>query len=244
MTERAGRRRRVWALVAAVPAFCILLALGFWQLDRLEWKRGLIDRLAERGDAEAIALPEGALDQEALEFRKIRATGSYLNDRELFLGARTHEGASGFEVVTPFRLDDGREILINRGWVPPSAKDTRAREDARLEGEAVQIGIARSGGWKGASWLKPENDPAGNLWIWPDLPAMVAAADLANPVTELYLVALPDQHPGAYPLGRVTGAELRNDHLQYALTWFSLAAILVAITGIFVFRGRGGSSRG
>jgi len=92
-------------------------------------------------------------------------------------------------------------------------------------------------------WLEPANDPAGNLWIWLDLPAMAAAAKLERPVTELYLAALPGQHPGRYPLGGATRLELRNDHLQYALTWFSLAGILLVITLILIFR-RPRSARG
>ena len=72
---------------------------------------------------------------------------------------------------------------------------------------------------------------------------VAAAAGVEAPVTELYLAALPGQHPGRFPLGGATRLELRNDHLQYAMTWFSLAAILFVITAIFVFR-RPAASRG
>jgi surfeit locus 1 family protein len=89
----------------------------------------------------------------------------------------------------------------------------------------------------GPGWFTPDNDPAGNMWFWADLPAMADHAGLAGEVAPLYLEAgLPGAAAEAtgtaepvYPIGGQTRVRLRNDHLQYAITWYGLAVTLVII---------------
>ena len=93
----------------------------------------------------------------------------------------------------------------------------------------MQVGLLRRGGWQGSSWLRPINKPSDNQWVWLDLPRMAEAAGLERPITDFYLSALPDQHPGPWPEGGRTRIALKNDHLEYALTWFSLAVVLLVV---------------
>lgn len=220
-----------WAWPIVLAALAILVGLGLWQLDRLAWKQDLVATLEQRTGAEPLALPAAAQDQDLaeLEYRPLRVEGRYLHDRELFLVSRTREGEVGLHLVTPFRLRDGRTLLIDRGWLPAEARDPASRPDSLLAGEVAQVGLVRRGGWAGSSWLRPANDPAGNQWLWLDLLAMAEAAGLERPITSFYLSALPGQHPGAWPEGGRTQVALRNDHLEYALTWFALAGVLLAV---------------
>ncbi|MEX0758518.1 MAG: SURF1 family cytochrome oxidase biogenesis protein, partial [Tistlia sp.] len=145
------------------------------------------------------------------------------------LVSRTREGVVGLHLVTPFRLADGRTLLIDRGWLPPEALAPESRPESLLEGEVSQVGLVRLGGWSGSAWLEPTNDPAGNRWLWLDLPAMAAAAGLERPITDFYLAALPGQHPGIWPEGGRTRIAISDNHLEYALTWFALAVVLLAV---------------
>ncbi|SME94648.1 surfeit locus 1 family protein [Tistlia consotensis] len=235
-STRSGQRRPggrpggPWAWPIVLAALALLVGLGVWQLQRLSWKEGLIARLQERTTQAPAPLPQPLpADVAALEYRPFRVQGHYLNDKELHLASRTRDSQVGLHVVTPFRLDDGRTLLIDRGWLPPDKLDPATRQDGLLQGEATQVGLLRRGGWHGLKWFQPVNEPAKNQWLWLDLPAMAQVAGLEQPITDFYLEALPDQHPGAWPVGGQTRVTLRNDHLQYALTWFSLAVVLLIV---------------
>src|SRR5450432_2351715 len=112
----------------AVPAFLVLLGLGAWQLERLHWKEGLIAARAAALAAPPVAVPRDAAAASAMEFRPVRATGVFLNDREFFLGASDEAGTTGYHVITPLRLDDGALLLVDRGWIPGSLKDPAKRQ--------------------------------------------------------------------------------------------------------------------
>lgn len=226
--------------VCVFLALAVLLGLGFWQLDRRTWKLDLIAATDARLAAPPMPFP---LDPALLgdpDYQPVEVVGRLLHDKELYLASRTYEGQVGFHVVTPLRLPDGRAVFIDRGWVPPEKLDPALRTDGQIEGEVKVTGLLRSGGWTGWSMFEPVNDVEGNRWIWADLPAMAASAGLEAPVTALYIAAGPGQHPGDYPKGGVTIVEFKNDHLEYAITWFSLAVIMLAVyLGLGLKRGRG-----
>lgn len=207
----------------------ILIGLGVWQLQRLEWKTTLIANLEQRTSAAPITLNEALADPQASQYRQVRVTGRWLHEREMRLLARTYRGEPGLHIVTPLALSDGQRLLIDRGWVPLSHEAPALRSDGQPQGIVTVVGLARLGGWDGRDFLRPENDPAENAWLWMDLPTMTEAAGLSQPVTQLYLAALADQHSGRYPIGGQTRVELENSHLQYAITWFVLAAAAVAV---------------
>ena len=109
---------------------------------------------------------------------------------------------------------------------------TRRRHVVRVE----LVGLVRGVGWKGWDILKPENQPDENLWFWVDPPAMAAAAGIPEVVPELFLEADASPNPGGLPVGGQTRVTLPNDHLQYAITWFALAAALVVIYLVYHLR--------
>jgi surfeit locus 1 family protein len=225
---RAFRPRLLPSLLTGLMV-AVTLWLGFWQLDRLEWKTDLIAQLEARTDAPPISLSEALRDPQAALYKPVRVTGRWLHARELHWVARTYRGQPGLHVVTPLRLSDGRTILVDRGWVPVQARAQDRRADGLPEGPVTVIGNLRFGGWDGREFLRPENDPAANEWLYADLDAMAAAAGLQDPITAFYLSAVRDQHAGQYPIGGRTRVQLTNNHLEYALTWFSLALVAVVV---------------
>lgn len=214
----------------------MLLGLGVWQLQRLEWKEDLIARIEARLDQAPIALPEAFSEAADLTYMPVAVEGRYLHERELYWGSRLRDGELGFHVVTPFELTDGRQVLIDRGWVPRDRKDPETRREGLIEGCQRIEGLLRKGGWSGFPGFAPANDPDANLWLWPDLDAMAAAAGLSRPVTGAYIDAAAGQHPGDFPEGGRTRVAFKNDHLSYAITWFGLAAGLAAIYLLFGLR--------
>ncbi len=230
-----GRRRfrpRLWPSLTTALALAVLVAMGGWQLERLEWKRGLIAEMTQRMAGPAIALPPAPVDVAALRYRPIRIQGRFRHDRELYLEARSHQGRAGLHLVTPLALDDGRVVLVDRGWVPPERRRPETRPEGQVAGPVSLTATLRTGGWKGYDFLRPENDPAGNAWVWMDLPRMAESLRLGGldgVASGYYLVAGAAANPGGLPIGRAPGVELVNNHLGYAITWYALALVLLVI---------------
>ncbi|NNG05442.1 MAG: SURF1 family protein [Inquilinus sp.] len=213
----------------AIPALALLLGLGVWQLQQLERKTALLQRIETRMADPAVALPTVILDPEAWDYRRVGVEGVFVDDRSLFVASRVHRGEAGFHVVTPLRRTDpagnGQMLLVNRGWIPLSARETA--EWAGFDDTAVSVaGVLRVPPEPG--WFQPDDDVAGNLWYGIDLPAMAAATGI-DPVPPMILDASADTSGTVLPIGGQTRIDLPNNHLQYAITWFAFAAILVVV---------------
>lgn len=234
-----GKRRfrpSFWATVVTVPTLAILLGLGIWQVQRLEWKREQIELRQERAQAPAVPIADVLAAPAGKEFVHVAVTGQFLHDKELYLAARSRNGNVGQHIVTPFVMPDGRILLIDRGWVPSEKRDPATRAEAQIAGEITLDGLVRFGGWKGYDFIRPDNDPVKNFWFYVDFAAMTAATGLENVVSTAYLDAGPAVNPGGFPIGGQTRITLRNDHFAYALTWFAMAVILMAVYFIYHYR--------
>ncbi len=227
-SERRRFRPGFWPTAVTLAALSVLIGLGTWQLQRLEWKSALIAEMQARGVAAPIALPADPSDP-SLEYTPVRLIGQFLHEKELHVPARTHNGKVGLHIVTPLRLDDGRTVFVNRGWVPPAKQDPATRAAGQVEGLVTLDGAIRRGGWGGMETFRPANQPDDNLWLWMDLPAMAAHAGLKGAETRVYVAAGPAANPGGYPIGAPTRLDVSNNHLQYAIIWYALAAALLVI---------------
>nr|WP_245411685.1 SURF1 family protein [Phyllobacterium leguminum] len=229
-----------WAVaILSLAAFCLLIALGTWQVERLRWKETLLATIKER-----VASPPRPLDQiEALyaksgdvEYWPVKATGRFLNQDERHFFA-THQGQSGFYIYTPLQMADGRAVLINRGFVPYDRKNAPTRVEGQVAGEVTVTGLARYLLKGKPSSLVPDNDPAKNMFYWKDWAAMVETAGLDPARTVPFFIdADTAPNPGGLPVGGVTIIDLPNNHLQYAVTWYGLALALAAVTGVWFWR--------
>ena len=228
-------RSLLWPTIWSAFGLLLLLALGTWQVQRLQWKEGLI---AERNSALAAApvpLPKSLDEARALEFHPVRAEGEFLNDHELDLNAQSLKGEQGFHIVTPFRLSDGTIVFIDRGFVPTDKRAPETRAQGEIAGPTAATGLLRLPEPPG--YFTPANEPAKNSWFSIDLPAMARAAGVGSALP-FYIDAGKTPVPGGWPQGGQTITDLPNDHLQYAITWYALAVALVAIYIRFAIRRR------
>ncbi|HEX7969921.1 MAG TPA: SURF1 family protein, partial [Stellaceae bacterium] len=180
-------------------------------------------------------LPSSLAAARGLEYRRVRVTGTFLNDRELYLGATSEDGRAGYQVITPLRLADGAILLVNRGFVPQDRRSPESRAAGEMQGEVTVTGLLRLPPEGKPYWFLPSNSAARNYWIYVDIPAMAAAQHLDR-VLPFYVDADATPNPGGLPVGGQTPLELPNDHLQYAITWYALAAGLAVIYIVFIRR--------
>jgi surfeit locus 1 family protein len=242
MTEAPSGRRRfrpgLWATICTALTLAVLIALGSWQVQRLHWKQGEIAKRLARSAAPPIDFPAVTADLDEAEFRRVRVTGRFLHDSEFHLVARTHEGQVGVQVVTPMvtsRPALRAPLMVNRGWVPMARADPASRPESLPAGEVTLSGILR---WPSPpGWISPDNDPARNQWYWIDLAAMTeAVGSRGEDAGPMMLYADLSGDPEALPIGGQVRLEARNDHLQYAVTWYALAAVLVVIYVLYQLR--------
>ncbi|NNE82670.1 MAG: SURF1 family protein [Alphaproteobacteria bacterium] len=222
------------ATVAAALAVLILIGLGTWQLDRREWKSQVIESRAQRVTAPAMTFLDIG-DVDTAEYRPVRLTGRYRVGDSIKLLSRTRAGKPGYHIVTPFEIDGAaRVVLVDRGWVPVDRDpDIAVAPDGLIEIE----GFVRR--FEIPNRFTPDNDPVAGDWFYLDGDQLASALNLD--VAPIYVQLAPDAAPpGAYPQGDVPNVALRNPHLQYAVTWYALALVLLVIYVIFHARRRVG----
>lgn len=239
-------RRLIAPGLATLIVLAILLSLGFWQVRRLHWKEALIARVESRLDAAPVPAPGPAawqgLDLAEAEYTPVSVTGTFANDREIHVvGSLTEpkgpRGGFGVFVMTPLTTTDGWTVYVNRGFVPEDRQDPESRKGGEISGETTVTGLLRQP--HDRTWFMPADDATKNQWFSRD-PALYAAAQGVSPAAVApYLIdarfdpALPE----GLPQGGETIVSFPNNHLQYAITWFGLAAALVGVFA-FVVRGR------
>jgi surfeit locus 1 family protein len=238
--DSSARRSLLVPTFAAVVGAAVLLGLGLWQIERKAWKEGLIAALTERLAQPPAALPPPAewsrLTQARDEFRRVAFTATFLHDREALVysagsALRSDVSGPGYWVFTPARLPGGRLVMVDRGFVPEGGKDSAARPQGQVPGEIRIVGALR---WpEPPGWFIPAADPARNLWFRRDLTDMARAKGL-GPVAPFYVVQEAPVPPGGLPKPGPLTVNLRNPHLQYALTWFGLAVVLIVVFMSFV----------
>src|SRR5215469_2184444 len=217
-----------WPTAFTVPMLLLLLGLGSWQIERLFWKRELIAQRQAALAAATAARPRSLDEARNMEFRHVTDDGVYLHDKEIFLGATSEAGRNGYQVLTPLQEAGGRVVFVNRGFIPAELKDPGKRTTGQITGRVQVKGLLRLPPAKRPVWFLPDNRPDLNYWFWVELPAM-AAADKLDRVAPFYIDADATPNPGGWPKGGVTRLELPNNHLQYAITWFSLAVALIVV---------------
>nr|WP_210301123.1 SURF1 family protein [Rhizobium sp. BK619] len=233
------RRLPVLTGMLVLIALAILISLGTWQVERLHWKEGLIADIAARQAAAPVSLADieaMAATGGDIEYRRVTATGRYINNKERHFFA-TWRGETGFYVYTPLELADGRVLFVNRGFVPYENKEPEMRMQGQLTDEQTVTGLAREKLPGKPSWVVPDNDVAKNIFYWKDLDVMAESVGLEKArVIPFFVDADSTLNPAGLPIGGVTQVDLPNDHLQYAFTWYGLAAVLIAVVGISWFR--------
>jgi surfeit locus 1 family protein len=236
----AGRvfRPRLWPTLATLVGVALLLSLGTWQLQRLAWKRGLIEHAQSQLAAAPVPLPDAGLEN--FDFRRVSVTGRYLHDAAFAFGFTAEDGAPGSRLITPFRLEDGRVILVDRGWLPTELLPPHVPKGLEPSAKVTLDGIGR---WLGSwhrTWLTPDASPTEHRWYGWDIPAMAEATGL--PLEPVEVVLERSEGPAGLPKAEPVSVDLPNNHFGYAMTWYGLALALVVIYLLFSTT-RSGSAR-
>jgi surfeit locus 1 family protein len=205
------------------------MSLGVWQIQRLHWKLDLIAQVNRQTSAVPVTAPQIATP--ANTYLHVTTHGIFLHDKEIPIRATTTAG-TGYKIITPLQTEDGRTILINRGFVPPDNRTPKTRKEGQITGPKTITGLLRLTEPGGRLFRK--NDPATNLWYSCDVAAIASARSL--PETPLYYIdADATPNPGGLPIGGLTVINFPNNHLQYAITWFALALLLVVSLARFLW---------
>lgn len=217
-------RRLMFLLIFGLTGAGILISLGVWQVQRLAWKEGVLAEIESQIDAVPVALPE-RLTPDEHRYMPVEVSGIF-QPEEIHVLVSVKRVGPGYRIVAPFETEDGRRILVDRGFV---ADENKA--DARALGAAVVQGNLH---WpREIDSYTPDPDLNANTWFARDVPQM--AAHLGT--EEVLVIAKSETDPNVTPLP-VDTAGIPNDHLQYAITWFSLAAIWTMMTALFLWRSR------
>lgn len=220
---KAGEARRgEWARQLLVPALltalmlALLVGLGVWQLQRLQWKRSILAAIDQAETSPAIPLPK-----HPAQFTKIRVKGQFIPGKQARYGADVRDMPSGpvlgSRVIEPLERPGQVPLLVDRGWAP----DGSVVEPA---GPVLVEGYIRTPDRPGL--FSATDDPAKRLFYTLDPTKIAAALGLAD-VAPYTLVAIGSS--GAPPIPAAALPRPPNDHLNYALTWFGLALALVAV---------------
>lgn len=237
--KKPSRMRVVMGLVLVAAAFAILVGLGTWQVQRLGWKEDLIATIRERVAQPPMPLAEALTRYDDIEYVPVKVSGRFEHafERHVFT---THAGKSGYNIYTPLVMGDGEAVFVNRGFVPYDRKDASTRPEGQVEGNVEVSGLARRGLSEKPSWIVPDNDPSRNVFHWKDIRTMRETSGLPAdvPVVAVFIDAGDAPNPGGLPVGGVTLIDLPNSHLQYAMTWYGLAGVLLVVTVVFLWRRR------
>lgn len=214
-------------LLITLVAFSTCVGLGIWQTQRLAWKDGLqaqIDATKEKPPLTKLPKDEEAL--KALEFQRVKLSGTWRHDIEYHLFPRIYQGRKGYALITPLQLADGRTVLINRGWIPMEHKDIAKRRETIVAGYGKVTGMIRTTRERNRFTLG--NQPEMNIWFARDIDAMAAQYGLKNIVPAM-VDAVGKQDLKHLPVPSDGTIRLRNDHLSYIITWYGLAVAILVI---------------
>ncbi|KAL1406120.1 surf-like protein [Vanrija albida] len=231
--------------------------LGVWQVQRLKWKVALIEEVDRNLAKDPIVLP-GKINLGALPdfaFRRVLIKGKMAGP-PILQGPQTRDGVPGFHLILPFDRSaaGGSTILLNRGFIK-TAEGEAIRRGAHVPGlgpdngpsdEVIVEGMLTKADPNAKSYFTPDNKPEKGEWYWKDVPAMAeAVGGEARDVQPILIDAIDrESTPTSVllaqgePVGRAPVIELRNQHLTYAITWFSLCAATSAMLAMVIYSGR------
>ena len=211
-------------------AFIILISFGNWQLKRLSQKTHFIQAIETNIQNPPLSIE--AINIEIPHYSKIELEGQFIEDKNIFLYGRRSASPEkdGYYLLSPFKTLNNDILLVSRGWIPQTTKENFAKYSPSTE--TVKItGIALPHETK--NFFVPENDKERNIWFNIDL--MMAQEIIGTNITDFYLMQIgsTDLPEGGKVLSTTHLNKVRNDHMEYAITWYSLGACLLILFFIY-----------
>ena len=192
----------------------VFIALGSWQIIRLNWKNNLIFEIEN-----SLKNPPVELAQSKKEnYLKIKTSGSIDFSKQIYLYNLNNNGTPGFEVINPILIDN-ENYLINRGWIPFEKKDS---QEINFFDENNIVGTLKLQGRKNI--FKPDNDLEENYWFSLNREDILK---FTGKEFSKYIIYLNGNYQ--VPKPKKITANISNNHQKYALTWFSLAISILLL---------------
>jgi len=214
-------RRTIFILIIGLIGIAVLLSLGIWQVQRLAWKEGILAEIDAKIEGAPSALPLSPTVQ-AHKYQPIEVSGRFLETRIRVLVSQKLIGA-GYRIIQPFQTD-GRVILVDRGFVKIDQTEDLRNDQATILGNLH---------WpEEVDQYTPEPDLTRDIWFARDVPELAAALN-ADPILVIAREITPSSEKVS-PIP-ISSSGIPNDHLQYAITWFSLVAVWAGMSGLFLF---------
>lgn len=219
----------LWPTLATLAVLPLLVGLGLWQLERAEWKQGLIDRHAAMGIEAAHSVAAVLAEGGDNAHRPVYASGQYDLERQLLLDNQLHQGVAGYHVLTPLRLAGGDTVLVNRGWLPVGASRQRLPALPGPDG-AVQL--------RGRIARLPEKifrlDSAEEQHKgWPQVIQHIVFEDIEarlGHAVQPAVILLDEQDAHGFTRAwKAVYSTPPAKHRAYAMQWFTLAVVLLLI---------------
>ena len=213
-------RRTIFILIIGLAGIAVLLSLGTWQVQRLTWKQGILAEIDAKISGAPIALP-AAPNVTTHKYQPVEISGRFVENRIRVLVSQKLIGA-GYRIIQPFQTKD-RVILIDRGFVKIDQIEDLRNDQATVLGNLH---------WPDeVDDYTPEPDMERDIWFARDVTAL---ADTLN--TDPILVIAREITPDSEKVSPIpiSSSGIPNDHLQYAITWFALAAVWAGMSGLFL----------
>ena len=192
----------------------VFIALGTWQIIRLNWKNNLILEIENSLKNSPVELNRNKIEN----YLKIKTSGVIDFDKQIYLYSLNDSGTPGFEVINPILIMD-ESYLINRGWIPFEKKDT---PEINIFDQNNIIGTLKAQGRKNI--FKPDNDIKENYWFSLDREDIFK---FTNKKFSQYIIYLDGNYQ--FPRPKKITANISNNHKKYAMTWFSLAISILLL---------------
>ncbi len=198
----------------------VMIGLGTWQLQRLAWKTQKLAQIESRMRMPAVPMPDTLDKPDDWEYRRVTLAGHFIHGHEFLVKPRTLDGVNGSHMLVPFERASGSIVMVNRGWISEALlpKASRPAGLIQIEGTVQKPRV---------SYFTPSNNPEKGLWYWADLPVMAATAKLA--MSSPVLVQIVGRVQDVYPVGSAPDVNIRNNHKQYAIFWYTMALVLLFI---------------
>jgi surfeit locus 1 family protein len=225
-----GLKFEIIPLIFVLVGFVILVSMGNWQLKRLSQKNYFIQTIETKIKNPPLSVE--AMDIEIPHYSKIELEGRFVEGKNIFLYGRRSASPEkdGYYLLSPFKTLNNDILLVSRGWIPQTAKDKFDKYYPSTD--IVKItGIALPHETK--NFFVPANDKERNIWFNIDL--MMAKEIFGTNITDFYLmqIASADLPKGGKALSTTHLNKVRNDHMEYAMTWYSLGACLLVLFLIY-----------
>ena len=186
----------------------IFIALGSWQLIRLDWKNELLNKIEVSLKKEPVELMTNVPE----DYLKIRTSGIIDFDKQIYLYSLNEKGTPGFNVINPIIINN-KNFLLNRGWIPFDKKNTK--EIVIFDHKTILGTLKKQ---SKASRFKPVNDIDDNYWFTLDRDDIFKYTSKNFSPFVIYL-----NNNLELPKSKIITVNIPNSHKKYAITWFSLA---------------------